>query len=451
MTLNSINPAHSNPTVEYEIKRLDHLGIVAGVIKDLKLIEMIDERLGTYEGETVTAGETVAGMIINGLGFSNKPLSLVPLFFKNCPLEQLLRPGAKAEDFNRFKLGRVLDRCHSYGTELLFGEIALKVCQQEQVDTRFNSEDTTSFTLSGDYQRKAEEDTVQITLGYSKDHRPDLKQVMLEMMVSQDGGVPIIGKVLDGNASNNNVFKERSEKLIEQFKAAESPRYLIADSKLYSATNAVNLKELPFITRIPNTIKQVEETIEQALASPDNWQELDDGRFMQTFNVNHYDIQQRWHVISSETSRQRATKQMDKRVEKEAESLKKHRFHLSAKRFYHSETARDQAETLAKKWKLHKLTDIQLIEHKEYEGRGRPKKGQQPTAISYQIQANYSPDEEKITQPKAKEGHYIIGSNTDVSALSDQEVVTAYKKQHHVERGFRASIRPFVFCFLSFC
>ncbi len=40
----------------------------AGVIKDLKIIEMIDERLGTYDGETLSAGETVAGMIINGLG-----------------------------------------------------------------------------------------------------------------------------------------------------------------------------------------------------------------------------------------------------------------------------------------------------------------------------------------------------------------------------------------------
>ncbi len=114
-----IDPAPSAATAEYDIKRLDHLGIVAGVIKDLKIIEMIDERLGTYEDETLSAGETVAGMIINGLGFSNKPLSLMPLFFENCPLELLFRPGVKAEDFNRFKLGRVLDRCHRYGTELL--------------------------------------------------------------------------------------------------------------------------------------------------------------------------------------------------------------------------------------------------------------------------------------------------------------------------------------------
>ena len=59
---------------------------------------MIDERLGKYEGETLTAGKTITGMIINGLDFSGKPL-----FFENCPLELLFGEGVKAADFNRFK------------------------------------------------------------------------------------------------------------------------------------------------------------------------------------------------------------------------------------------------------------------------------------------------------------------------------------------------------------
>ena len=157
--------SQENPPTRYSIERLDHLGIIAGVIKDLQIEELINKRLGIYPDESLSAGETVAGMIINGLGFTSKPLSLTPLFFEHCPLLLLFREGVNAEDFNRFKLGRVLDRCHGYGTELLFGEIALSVCRQEQVDTRFNSLDTTSFTLSGDYLAKTEDDTVAIRLG----------------------------------------------------------------------------------------------------------------------------------------------------------------------------------------------------------------------------------------------------------------------------------------------
>jgi transposase len=85
----------------------------------------------------------------------------------------------------------------------LFSEIALNVCQQEKVDTRFNSTDTTSFVLTGDYLGKTDEDTVEIKLGYSKDHRPDLKQIMLEMMVCHDGGIPLLVKALNGIVAAN--------------------------------------------------------------------------------------------------------------------------------------------------------------------------------------------------------------------------------------------------------
>lgn len=428
------------------VERLDHLGIIAGVIKDLKLIELIDERLGTYAGESISVGESVAGMIINSLGFTNKAMSLTPLFFEHIPLGLLFREGVKADDFNRFKLGRTLDRCHGYGTELLFSELALNVCKQEKVNTRFNSLDTTSITLFGDYLGKVDDDTVEIKLGYSKDHRPDLKQVMLEMMVCHDGGVPLLGKALSGNASDNIVFKERSKALIDSFREAEKLRYLIADSKVYTADNAEeNLKYLLFITRIPNTIKQVGETIELALAAPNDWKILDDDRKMQTFTLEHFGIKQRWHVVSSETSRQKAIKQVDKRVKKANAVIEKQLFHFQAKRFACAEDAVAEVQVMAKKWKYHSLKSYQTIEHFSYESKGRPSKDQQPTKVEYQIVAEIEENADKIALEKSREGHYVIGSNTDEKELSDAEVVAAYKQQQQVERGFRFLKDPLFF------
>ena len=63
------------------VERLDHLGVVASVIKDLRIVEMLDARLGLHDQEEITAGEAVAGMILNGLGFSDRPLTLTPQFF----------------------------------------------------------------------------------------------------------------------------------------------------------------------------------------------------------------------------------------------------------------------------------------------------------------------------------------------------------------------------------
>jgi transposase len=133
------------------VERLDHLGLIACMIKDFGLISMIDARLVPDDQEEITPGEAVAGMILNGLGFANRPLSLTPQFFTNKPLDLLLRPGVRAEMFNRFKLGRTLDEASAYGCDLLFQELALAVCAQEGIDLRFNHLDTTSFGLTGEY------------------------------------------------------------------------------------------------------------------------------------------------------------------------------------------------------------------------------------------------------------------------------------------------------------
>lgn len=432
-------------STQYSIERLDHLGIVAGVIQELKIAEFIDERLGTFEGETLSAGETVSGMIINGLGFSNKPLSLTPLFFQNCPLSLLFHDDVKAEDFNRFKLGRVLDRCYDYGTELLFSEVSLDVCRQENVDTTYNSLDTTSVTLSGNYLSKIDEEEVAIKLGHSKDHRPDLKQVMLEMIVCHDGGIPLIGKALDGNASDNTIFKERSEALIESFRASKTPRYLIADCKLYTEKNSINLNQLQFITRIPNVINMVGKIIDKALDRSNDWQVLNDQRKVQTFDVEHYGIKQRWHVLSSETSKYRAVKQVNKKVSKEAVLIEKQLFHLQAQRFNCSKDAISAIEILAKKWTFHQLKGSEAVEHCSYEGKGRPKKDQVPSTVTYQIIGQCEQDLDKIERATTKAAHYIIGSNIDPKELSDQQVIDAYKEQNQVERGFRFLKDPLFF------
>ena len=152
------------------VERLDHLGLISSVINDLRLIDMVDTRLVPDEQEEITPGQAVAGMILNGLGFANRPLSLTPQFFMNKPLDLLFRREIRAEMFNRFKLGRTLDEVHAYGCDLLFSELALAVCVQEGIDQRFHHLDTTSFSLSGDYVPESDEQAITITHGYSKDH-----------------------------------------------------------------------------------------------------------------------------------------------------------------------------------------------------------------------------------------------------------------------------------------
>ncbi|MGK5093220.1 IS1634 family transposase [Deltaproteobacteria bacterium TL4] len=313
-----------------QIERLDHLGIVTGIIDDLKLVEMIDSRVTPHEREKITCGEAVKGMILNGLGFSNRPLTLTPQFFENKPLSLLFREGVEAEHFNRFKLGNSLDDLHRYGCDLLFSEIALAVSEKEKVDTRFQSLDTTNFSLAGEYLPDSDPQAVNITYGHSKAHRADLKQITLELIASQDGGIPLYTKSWDGNASDNIIFEERARSLIETFRQSPSPQYLIMDSKAYTEKNAKTLSPLGFITRIPETLNIAKFLIQQSLRFHEDWTILDENYKYQLVELGHFSMDQRWVIVFSQHAYSRAEHTVDRAQEKRTEAILKQLFHLQA-------------------------------------------------------------------------------------------------------------------------
>jgi transposase len=426
------------------VERLDHLGLIASVIKDLGLIDMIDRRLVPDEQERITPGEAVAGMILNGLGFANRPLSLTPQFFANKPLDLLFRQGIDAEMFNRFKLGRTLDDASAYGCDLLFQELALAVCVQEGIELRFNHLDTTSFSLTGAYVPERDEHAIRITHGYSKDHRPDLKQAVLELLVSQDGGVPLVSKSWDGNTSDTQVFQQRAEALLRACKDTPTPRYLVADAKLSCEDNAVHLSKLGFITRIPATLKVVAQVIGQALQW-DAWQTFDDHTRYPPLALCHYGMAQRWLVVSSQAACERAEAALKKAQQREDEAITKQLFHLQAKRFCTPEAAHDALSALAKRWKYHGGTSYHLTEHKRYAGKGRPTPSTPLKAVAWQIQVHVHADADTLAQAQQAQACYILGTNIAPSELRDTEVITAYKGQSHVEGGFRFLKDPLFF------
>ena len=426
------------------VERLDHLGLLASTIRDLGLMSMIDARLVPDEQEEITPGEAVAGMILNGLGFANRPLSLTPQFFAHTPLDLLFRGGVHAEMFNRFQLGRTLDEVYAYGCDLLLSALAVAVCTQERIDLRFNHLDTTSFALSGDYVPDSDEHAITLTHGYSKDHRPDLKQAVLALIVSQDGGVPFVSKSWDGHASDTQIFQERAAALMATLKRSPTPRYLVADAKLYHEDNVANLRQLGFITRMPTTLKLVAQVIGQALRW-DTWHRLDETTRSQRIELCHYGMAQRWLVVSSQAALERAKASVNKAQQREAEAIEKQLFHLQAQRFETPEAAQAALVALETSWRSHQGAILRLIAHKHYAGKGRPTPTTPIKSIDWQIQAQGRPDHEKMERHTHHKGCFVVGTNIEVSHLSDLEVIAAYKGQAQAEGGFRFLKDPLFF------
>lgn len=418
-------------------KRLDNLGIVMGVLREFGIIDLIDQKIIKDDQHNVSAGEAIAAMVMNGLGFLSRPLSLTPHFFKTKALDVLFARNIEPDDLNRHRLGRVLDDIHTYGCELLYSEIASHVCKKIAIDETFTSLDTTSFSVSGEYDVETDENEITITHGYSKDHRPDLKQAVLELVTSQDGGIPLMMKCFDGNASDNRIFKARCKTLMASFKNSSFPRYLVGDSKLYHEDNAINLADIKFITRIPRTYKEEHKAIEVAIAA-NGWLSLDEENKYYVYTTTHLNMLQRWIVVHSTSAQSRSEKTVNRQVDKEYQAAECALKHLRNKVFDCESDAKKALDLLSSTFKYHQLILDKIVAHDYYDQVGRPKKTDTPARKMYQITANVAALFLERRERLMQHSCYIIGTNTTENELSVGAVIEAYKNQNaSVERGFR--------------
>jgi transposase len=237
-----------------ETLSLDHHGIVAGICKELRIAERINEQLKVHDKRIVSPGQAVVSMIINGLGFTNRRLYLSHQFFANKPIELLLESGLKAEDITDYTLGHTLDEIYEYGSSELFATIGFSIALEHKLLGSNLHLDTTSISVDGEYKSSGDEHVVNITHGYSKDMRRDLKQVVMSLAVSGASNLPIFMEALDGNSSDKTSFHETIKK-INDFKAQINLDHdfkWVADSALYTPDKLLQSEYL-WLTRVPET------------------------------------------------------------------------------------------------------------------------------------------------------------------------------------------------------
>ena len=92
---------------QIDVQDLDHLGIIAGIVDDIGIVEIIDRELGKHPQEKVSAGQAVKAMILNCMGFLTSPLYLFSEFFAGIlqATEHLIGEGVTAEHLNESRLG----------------------------------------------------------------------------------------------------------------------------------------------------------------------------------------------------------------------------------------------------------------------------------------------------------------------------------------------------------
>ena len=154
------------------------------MIDELEIEEQVNQHLGEDSRERISPGVVVKAMILNGLGLASAPLYLFEQFFVGKAWEHLLWAGVVAEHLNDDRLGRVLDALYAGGLSQLFLAICLRTAQKFGVERQNAYLDATSLAVEGEYLQAAVVGSampapITMTYGYSRDHRPDLKQFVM--------------------------------------------------------------------------------------------------------------------------------------------------------------------------------------------------------------------------------------------------------------------------------
>ena len=147
-----------------------------------------------------------------------------------------LAPGEVAA-LNDDRVGRALERLFDADRASLLTELLLGVVAEFGIDTGELHNDSTSISVSGVYADatgapRGGKPTPVITFGHSKDHRPDLKQLVFILTVAADGAVPIAHRLADGNTTDDPTHVPTWDGLVTLL--GRSDFLYVADSKLCS-------------------------------------------------------------------------------------------------------------------------------------------------------------------------------------------------------------------------
>jgi len=228
---------------------ISHLGIVAGAYDSLGICNVIDSLLPKNRDYILSHGEVVKAMVMNGLGYTQRRFYLFPSFFTDIAASRFLGSGITPEHLNDDVLGRTLDAIAAYGPTELFNEIALKSLLQSDYGSYCLHVDTTSFSVSGEYDSDFNSHEISITYGHSKDHRTDMKQFVLGMATDQRG-IPLYLQPASGNASDKKTLHQIISHLTDNLKHP-SKVYHVADAAFYTAENITTVGSHTFwISRV---------------------------------------------------------------------------------------------------------------------------------------------------------------------------------------------------------
>ena len=447
----------TNPAFELDSERLGPLPLINHFLERLGLAELLDRFVPTTDPRCRVAYAKGLGILLRSILTEREPIYRLGEVVNTYAPSGFGLTREEAKGIRDDAIGRAMDRLFDADRGSLL--TALVLAAGERFDLSFSElhNDSTTVKFTGQYPQ-AKGRSIRgkrapfITYGYSKDHRPDLKQLLFILTSTRDGGVPVQFRCEAGNASDSRTHEETWDALV---KVAGTKEFLyVADSKLCSAEamDYIHRNGGRFVTVIPRKRLEDQEFRAWIQDHEPAWEKVWDRENPKRkwgprdrWYVFKYHVSSRegWPVtwVFSSLLRQRHAKSRRERISRakqELDDLARHYLGPRPRKRARHEVQGQIDEILDRlKVKRYLLVYLHHIYEHSYkqERPGRPgpdTKFVRKTKRRWQIQ--WREDTDAVAYDHQSDGMYPLVTND--KELKPRQVLEAHKRQPVIEKRF---------------
>lgn len=447
-----------------------HLPLIRHAIDELGIRRAVDRLCPPDARHVVSDGDCVAVMVMNIL-HGRIALYDMGTWLGDTDVELLLGEGTPADAFHDDRLGHALDRLFAGGTEFIFSEVAQEVLTRPEVGTEYGLHvDTTTLLLHGQYEedpgRPWPVGSPRPLRGYSKDHRPDLKQLVFGLSIHGPTRVPLGFSVLDGNTADPRANRFQIESLT-QLLPSHHEVTLVGDCKFVDAKTLGRARQggFHYVSLLSHNFGLRAKLVEQVRVActelssvgefPGRTLADDARRYSATSSVHPFAVEDpqtgerrlvehRFVVVRSSRQEEEFDSTVDSRIEKAETRLSGALARLAKRDFACASDLREEVERVVGESEYHavrfELTSGDIVVKRA--GAGRPRKGEEaPTETRWRLAEHaIARDEAKIEIARFHAAHFVlVTDHLDAAKWSDERIFSTWRGQQSIEghAGFR--------------
>jgi transposase len=424
----------AHPIIEHFIELLTLRGIIGTYMRSDKRMKLDDDKALT--------------LLIHNILTTPHPLYEIQDWLKPLDEEQVGLVSEETKFIQDDRIGRALVRFYNSRHKDMFFRLALRAIKIFELDCSQIHQDTTTVTFAGKYPGWSAKEL--LTQGINKDHRPDLKQLVLGLNVTADGSVPILHQIYNGNQTDDRLHPANHKRLQKLLQRVDF--IYVADCKLATEENLQKISAWGglFVSVMPRTWKEDEQFRNKARKGKIKWKHIlsrKNNRYPDS-KVDRYYVANgdyktshgyNLHWIRSTQKAEQDTETRQRHLERALEELRKLQPKLNRYNLKQRKQIKQRIKRILKEFHCQTLIEYEIHTTREYR-RIYPKKGRPgknaATRISWKqiFSISFGINKDAVDIDAKTDGVFPLITNLDDKTHKPKKVLEIYKFQPFLEK-----------------